>query len=104
MRQDDNGRWTWRSDRRHLTRDYFKRLSDEARSLLPQVDQVSCPALVVRGALSDAVTAEEANAFAALLSAGRVLEIADAAHNVQSDNPKGLADALRPFLATHASA
>jgi pimeloyl-ACP methyl ester carboxylesterase len=92
-----NGRWTWKYDRRHLA-DTLARMPgylDEVRSRL---SDVGCPALVVRGALSDVVTASDSAALVAALPRGRFAEVGAAGHTVQGDNPRALLEVLRRFL------
>jgi pimeloyl-ACP methyl ester carboxylesterase len=63
-----------------------------------EVSQITCPTLVLRGAKSDVLTDESAAGFAKALPDGRWMRVEDAAHTVQGDNPRGLVEALRPFL------
>jgi pimeloyl-ACP methyl ester carboxylesterase len=44
------------------------------------------------------LTDESAASFASALPDGRWARVEDAAHTVQGDNPRGLVEALRPFL------
>jgi len=44
------------------------------------------------------LTDESAASFASALPDGRWMRVEDAAHTVQGDNPRGLVEALRPFL------
>ncbi|WP_158809742.1 alpha/beta fold hydrolase [Beijerinckia sp. L45] len=60
--------------------------------------QVACPTLVVRGALSDLVTADCADRMAAALAKGFRAEVPEAAHMVLEDNPIGFEAAALPFL------
>ena len=98
LRRLPDGRWTWKRDQRHLDDTYFADALKELRSLLPLVSKISCPTLVVRGENS-ALPAEDAAKFSSLLPNGRTVTVEHAGHNVQSDNPSGLVDALCPFLA-----
>ncbi len=60
--------------------------------------KVKCPTLVVRGALSDLVTAECADRMVHKLASGFRAEVAEAAHMVLEDNPAGFNAAVMPFL------
>jgi pimeloyl-ACP methyl ester carboxylesterase len=99
LRRLPDGRWTWKYDQRWISRATFERLHASLRSLQEEISAIICPTLVVRGALSDVVTNEDAARFAAELPDGRLVRIADAGHTVQGDNPLELAGELRDFLA-----
>jgi pimeloyl-ACP methyl ester carboxylesterase len=97
LRRLPNGRWTWKYDRRHLA-DTFAGMPGYLEAVRRGLSDVGCPALVVRGALSDVVTASDAASVAAALSRGRFAEIDGAGHTVQGDNPHALVEVLRSFL------
>jgi pimeloyl-ACP methyl ester carboxylesterase len=52
---------------------------------------------MVRGGRSRSMPRDAAEAFAARFPQGRFVEVEDAGHNVQEDNPVGLIAALRAF-------
>jgi esterase len=101
MRQLPEGRWTWKRDQRHLSRQRLAALVVQTRALAPQARAITCPTLIVRGADSDLFSASQAAAFAALVRDATVATIPDSGHNVQGDNPAGLLAAIRPFLDRH---
>jgi pimeloyl-ACP methyl ester carboxylesterase len=68
------------------------------RSLLPAVQQITCPTLVVRGDRG-ALPARTAQRFCSLLPDGRGELVERSGHNPRSDNPARLTDVLRDFLA-----
>jgi pimeloyl-ACP methyl ester carboxylesterase len=97
LRRLPNGKWTWKTDPR-MTPDldeYARRLA----ALWGQLRTIQCPTLVVRGAESDLFLDDDAERFARALPHGRWTRIPDAGHTVQGDNPAGLVDELRRFLA-----
>jgi esterase len=98
LRRLPDGRWTWKYDRRHMTRERFEALRAEVAGLTERVRAVTCPTLVVRGERSDVVTPEGAQALVDALPDGELATVLDAGHTVQGDNPRGLADALAGFL------
>jgi pimeloyl-ACP methyl ester carboxylesterase len=100
LRRLPNGKWTWKYDRRAMTRERFDQIRGELSATRELLAEVTCPTLVARGELSDAVTEESAARLAAALPQGEWLGIPDAGHTVQGDNPRGLANALRRFLAS----
>ena len=98
LRRLPDGRWTWKYDRRHMTRERFEALRAEVAGLTERVRAVTCPTLVVRGERSDVATPEGAQALVDALPDGELATVLDAGHTVQGDNPRGLADALASFL------
>jgi pimeloyl-ACP methyl ester carboxylesterase len=98
LRQLPSGKWTWKYDHRAMTRDRFEQVRGEVGAVRELVGTVSCPTLVVRGARSDVVSAEDAAAFTDAFPHGSWVTVPDAGHTVQGDNPRGLTEALRKFL------
>lgn len=60
--------------------------------------EITTPVLLVRGADSPILTTDEARATAAAIPGCRLVEVPDARHDVLADNPRGLLDAVLPFL------
>lgn len=98
LRRLPGGRWTWKYDRRHLSREWFDAVVERFREVAEELTDIGCPSLIVRGVESDVLSDEDVAALKELLPGARVAAIEDAGHNVQGDNPKGFVDALRPFL------
>lgn len=68
------------------------------RELWEALARVPCPALVIRGAASDVVSAEVADRMAEeALAQGRLVVIPRAGHSVMVDNPEACRDALVAF-------
>ncbi len=99
LRQLPSGRWTWKYDRRPLTRERLREVAARLEALRSEVPSIRCPTLVVRGALSSVFSEDDAATLAELLPDGRWVRVEDAGHTVQGDNPRGLVDALRRFVA-----
>jgi pimeloyl-ACP methyl ester carboxylesterase len=99
VRQLDDGRWTWKYDRRHLGPEELDRLRAEFAELADQLDRVACPVLVVRGADSDVLSDRSAADLAGRFGDGAWARVERAAHTVQGDNPAGLVEVLQGFLA-----
>jgi len=98
LRQQPDGSWSWKYDRRRFQRlDHDPHLA-ERRRLADDLANVTCPALVVRGAESDVFHQDDAEHLAKNFPDGRQVTIAQAGHTVQGDNPKDLVAALREFL------
>jgi esterase len=62
------------------------------------LSNMTCPTLVVRGGKSDILLPEDAERFANALPDGRWIEVKNAGHAVQGDNPGGLVGGLRGFF------
>jgi pimeloyl-ACP methyl ester carboxylesterase len=92
VRVNPDGSWNWRQHRHpHNFEDTLAKLR-EMPSLAPRI---RCPVMIVRGGRSRVITSEDVHEFAAAFAHGRTLIVPDAGHNVQEDNPKQLAEALR---------
>jgi esterase len=99
LRQQPDGSWQWKYDRRR-----FQRLDHEAHraeraGLADGLARITCPTLVVRGGESDVFHEDDAERLTARLPHGRRVTIPRAGHTVQGDNPKDLVAELRRFLA-----
>lgn len=74
------------------------RMRAESDALWADLRRVSCPALVVRGAASDILSADTAERMAEeALVRGSLAEIPRAGHSVMIDNPDGFAEAITRF-------
>jgi esterase len=99
LRQAPDGALTWKYDRRGLTPEHLAGLRRRFETLLESAKSITCPVLVIRGAESDALSDEQAAAFAAALPDGRWERVENAGHTIQGDNPRGLVEVLVRFLA-----
>lgn len=101
LRQLPDGKWTWKRDPRPFERaDFMERFSKQPLTeLWSEIELVTCPTLVVRGAESDVFTDAQAAELAERLPDGRWVRVEGAGHNVQGDNPRGMAEAISAFLA-----
>ena len=97
LRQLPSGKWTWKHDP-NRTRITGESLKARAQQINEGIKHMSCPTLIVRGERSDVLSDENAEKFAKALPNGRWLRLEGAGHTVQGDNPRGLLDAIRPFL------
>lgn len=80
-------------------REQLQRLARLARELWEALARVPCPALVVRGAASDVVSADIADRMAGeVLAQGRLVGIPRAGHSVMVDNPEACRAALSAFV------
>jgi pimeloyl-ACP methyl ester carboxylesterase len=95
LKRGDDGRLVWKSDRRR-PHDYSMILGHLA-DFDARVPNMAAPFLLAKGGESLIITEDAADAFTARFPDGRWINIAGAGHNVQEDNPRDLAEALRAF-------
>ncbi len=86
-----DGKWTAKLDRKTLFRDPI-----DGR---PFLSQITCPTLIVRAEHSPLLSHEKINRLVSNLPNGRWVEVKDTYHHVMLDNPEGLVQAVREFLA-----
>lgn len=101
LRPLPNGRLTWKYDRRHRGKIDLDERARRRQVLWEAVPRITCPTLVVRGALSDVFLDEDAAKLAAALPRGEWVRVEGAGHTVQGDNPGALVVELRRFLGEH---
>jgi pimeloyl-ACP methyl ester carboxylesterase len=99
LKRGADGRLVWKSDRRRPA-DYAMILRHLA-GFEARIPDMAAPFLLARGGDSLILTEEAAEDFTAQFPDGRWINIAGAGHNVQEDNPRDLADALRVFWGGH---
>jgi esterase len=100
LRQTPRGTWVWKHDRRRHGDDHeWEEMLARHRRLWEIVPDITCPALVVRGADSDVITDHDAGRLAAALPNGQRTTVPRAGHSVQGDNPADLIAAIRDFMA-----
>jgi len=105
-RQRPDGRFELKLDpafmrgRRGMSEDDLARWSaEEAKHLWSALEKLPCPALVVRGAASDVLSADVADKMAdEVLKQGKLEVVARAGHSVMLDNPEGFEKALSSFV------
>ena len=97
LRQLPSGKWTLKHDQRRTVED-TARASARREYLAGEIAKITCPTLIVRGARSDILSDEAAQKFARTLPHASWVRVEGAGHNVQGDNPRGLLEAIDPFL------
>jgi len=99
LRRLPDGGWAWKYDNRHREEEqYLADLSSEVAELPRGFERVECPVLVIRGKRSDVFLEEDAVRLAGSFQRGQMIEIPDAGHTVQGDNPADLVEVLGEFL------
>jgi pimeloyl-ACP methyl ester carboxylesterase len=98
LRRTPDGSLAWKYDRalRQMMRDGGRR---DTTDLWEPLARIACPALVVRGALSDILSPEIAHKMLDRLADGRLVEIANAGHTVPGDQPAEFSRVVHQFLA-----
>ena len=99
LRQQPDGSWKWKYDRRRFHRLDAATHREERLRLGDGLARITCPTLVVRGGDSDVFHEEDAVRLAARLPDGRHVTVPNAGHTVQGDNPKDLVAELQRFRA-----
>lgn len=94
-----SGKWARKHDMRHWVGVDMGERAARHREHWKRAARVTCPTLVVRGALSDVFHDEDAESFAGALPNARWTRVGGAGHTVQGDNPRGLCETLRSFFA-----
>ena len=98
LRQTPTGNWALKHDQRRTSDEYMRIATAQRDRLAQQIPLISCPTLIVRGALSEVLTDGAADKFARSLPKGKWVKVENAGHNLQGDNPAGLLEVLSPFL------
>ncbi len=98
LRQRNDGRWVWHWDPnlwqdRHREKEIALRYEQAAKAL-------RLPVLLIRGARSDVLSAEGAQAFLDIVPQAELIDLADAAHMVAGDRNDAFAEAALDFLET----
>jgi pimeloyl-ACP methyl ester carboxylesterase len=97
-RPTDEGRWTWRHDGRdRVGVDRWTRTFEELPKGWDHAAAVRRPTLVIRGDRSEIMLPSDVERYRQLVGDLRVLELADAGHNIHGDQPLALGDAIAAF-------
>ncbi|MFQ5698180.1 MAG: alpha/beta fold hydrolase [Myxococcota bacterium] len=73
-------------------------LEREAQTLWAALERLPCPALLVRGAASDVLSADVADAMEARIPNARLVVVPRAGHSVMLDNPEAFEAAVLGFV------
>ncbi len=86
LKQHEDGRWVWQHDPalRSPTRPMPQPDPDQQWAMLAKI---SCPTLIVRGAASDVFSRDTAEKMVRVMPNARWIEIPNAGHSPQFDNP-----------------
>jgi pimeloyl-ACP methyl ester carboxylesterase len=99
VRQQGDGSWTWNRDLRSvLSSGSDPSPMSTSEYLWSVLAALTCPTLLVRGALSPFVSAEMAERMHQTIPGSRLETIAAAGHLVAGDNPSAFEQTVRRFL------
>lgn len=97
-RPTGDGRWSWRHDGRDRAGvDRWTRTFQELPKGWDHAAALRCPTLLVRGDRSEIVLPSDVERYRRLVDDLRVVELADAGHNVHGDQPAALGDLIAAF-------
>ncbi|MCI0440578.1 MAG: alpha/beta hydrolase [Chloroflexi bacterium] len=101
LKQLPSGKWTWKYDKRLRSPERRFGQQDLAvtQRLWGYLESLKCPTLVVRGAQSDVIAMETAEAMHQRIPNGRLATVERAGHLVMGDNPAGFEKVVTAFLA-----
>jgi len=94
-RRLSDGAWTWKHDTRRPTD--FGHILAHIEEMNELASHWTSPCLIVRGGRSRILSKRSALAFSERCANGQTIEIDNAGHSVQEDNPVDLANALAQF-------
>lgn len=108
LRQRPDGRWEWHYDRYFRTptplaeEKYQSRIGGLSHEeLMADAHRVSCPTLVVRGALSDVLSDDGVRELQAAIPHAEAAVVERAGHQVAGDRNDAFLVAVAPFLERH---
>lgn len=96
--QRDDQKWAWRVDLDLFSPSNRRRWAEEAPKRWIYFEQINCPILEVRGALSDLVSNDIVARMMSVNAYTRCVDIANAGHNVIADQPSTFSNAALDFL------
>lgn len=101
LRRGVDGRWRWHWDPRFLRSERRPMVTQDPTRLEAAARRLDVPTLLVRGRMSDVVSADGARAFLALVPHARFVDVAGAGHMVAGDRNDAFTTAVVRFLLEH---
>jgi esterase len=98
LRRRDDGPWVWRYDAAGLIAKGPAERMPSPEKQWKMLERLECPTLLVRGAETDILRRETAERMVEVIRDCKLVEVANAGHSIQLENPTGWLDAVRPFL------
>ncbi|WP_067662754.1 alpha/beta fold hydrolase [Nocardia miyunensis] len=97
LRQRPDGRWRWHWDPQFL-RKPDQDVQARVRELESAAAGLGVPILVIRGAMSDVVSAEAVEEFLAVVPSARFVELSGAGHTAAGDDNDAFTEAVVEFV------
>jgi len=97
LRLGDDGRYRWHWDPAFL-REMFQPQPELGERIERAAHQLDCPVMLVRGRLSDLLSAEKAQEFLTICPHAEYVDVADAGHMVAGDMNDRFTDSVVSFL------
>jgi hypothetical protein len=99
LKQTDNGKWTWKFDKRFRQPDSGLRIGNpEDGDSWALFRGVLAPTLLVRGAESDVLSQSVAERAASEMPRAQLTVVPGAGHSVPGDSPDAFTESVRDFL------
>ncbi len=101
LRRGPDGRWRWHWDPRFLRSERRPTVTQDPERLEAAARNLRVPTLLVRGRMSDVVSAASVRAFLAQVPDARFIDVCGAGHMVAGDRNDAFTEAVVAFLAEH---
>jgi len=101
LRRGPDGRWRWHWDPRFLRSERRPTVTQDPERLEAAARNLRVPTLLVRGRMSDVVSAASVQAFLAQVPDARFVDVCGAGHMVAGDRNDAFTEAVVAFLAEH---
>ncbi|MBS0222057.1 MAG: alpha/beta hydrolase [Proteobacteria bacterium] len=98
LKQESNGTWSWQYDHAGIAKARLDPDPSRSVDLWPHIETIKSPTLVLRGARSDYLKRETAEAMTRRNHNFRFQEVADAGHYIHDDQPDFFANLVAAFL------
>lgn len=90
LKKTDRGTWTWKYDPQFSA----SLVSGQSHSLWDKLPLIHCMTLVIRGGKSNVTTIDDCQRLVSLVNRGKMIQIDDAGHSVQGDQPQAFTSAV----------
>lgn len=98
LKESDDGTWTWRYDHAGIAQVRLNPDPSRVVDLWPHVEAIACPTLILRGARSDYLRRDTAEAMSIRNQNLHPREVTDAGHYIHDDQPEIVARWVTSFL------
>lgn len=98
LRLSPDGRYRWHWDPRFVSSVMASRREAPIEAMMATVGELRVPVHLIRGRMSELVSAESAKAFLASVPSAKFTDIADAGHMIAGDQNDAFIDAVASFI------